>query len=129
MSDKDSAQDVIDSYRKRRQNSTPFLIGGVAVLLIVIGIVALVLWLTGGSGGGLSYLSSLPHPDRDCDKHANATATVTPTATSTATETVTRLSRRLHRFWSLCLRSGRRYARFNRHQVQRGCTGVDGLEQ
>jgi LysM repeat protein len=89
MSDKDSAQDVIDSYRKRRQQSMPFLIGGVAVLLIAVGIVVLVLWLTGSTDGlSLSFFAS-PTPTATVTNTPTATATVTPTATSTATETVT----------------------------------------
>ena len=39
MSDKDSAQDVIDSYRKKRQQSMPFLVGGLAIVLVAVGIV------------------------------------------------------------------------------------------
>jgi LysM repeat protein len=89
MSDKDSAQDVIDSYRKRRQQSTPFLIGGLAIILIVIGIVVLVLWLTGSGGGlSLSFFAS-PTPTATDTSTPTATATVTPTATNTPTETVT----------------------------------------
>ena len=89
MSDKDSAQDVIDSYRKRRQQSIPFLVGGLAVILIAVGIVALVLWLTGSSGGlSLSFFAS-PTPTATVTNTPTATATVTPTATNTATETVT----------------------------------------
>jgi len=80
MSDKDSAQNVIDSYRKRRQSTTPFLIGGAAIILIAIGIVVLVLWLTGSGGPALSFMAS-PTP--------TATETATPTATSTQTPTAT----------------------------------------
>ena len=80
MSDKDSAQNVIDSYRKRRQNTRPFLIGGAAIVLIAVGIVVLVLWLTGSNGFSLSFIAS-PTP--------TATETATPTATGTATPTAT----------------------------------------
>jgi LysM repeat protein len=80
MSDKDSAQNVIDSYRKRRQNTTPFLIGGAAIVLIAVGIVVLVLWLTGSDGISLSFMAS-PTP--------TATETATPTATATASPTPT----------------------------------------
>lgn len=80
MSDKDSAQNVIDSYRKRRQNTTPFLIGGAAIVLIAVGIVVLVLWLTGSNGPSLSFIAS-PTP--------TATETATPTATATASPTAT----------------------------------------
>ena len=70
MSDKDSAKNVIDSYRKRRQNTTPFLIGGAAIVLIAVGIVVLVLWLTGSSGPS-----------------ATTTPTITNTPTASATPT------------------------------------------
>ncbi|MCJ7535850.1 MAG: LysM peptidoglycan-binding domain-containing protein [Anaerolineales bacterium] len=80
MSDKDSAKNVIDSYRKRRQNTTPFLIGGAAIVLIAVGIVVLVLWLTGSDGPSLSFIAS---------HTPTATETATPTATGTATPTAT----------------------------------------
>ena len=88
MSDKDSAQNVIDSYRKRRQNTTPFLIGGAAIVLIAVGIVALVLWLTGSNGPSLSFMAS-PTPTATETATPTATATSTPTATTTPTITNT----------------------------------------
>jgi LysM repeat protein len=88
MSDKDSAQNVIDSYRKRRQNTTPFLIGGAAIVLIAVGIVVLVLWLTGSSGLPLSFMAS-PTPTATETATPTATATASPTATNTPTITNT----------------------------------------
>jgi len=88
MSDKDSAQNVIDSYRKRRQNTTPFLIGGVAIVLIAVGIVVLILWLTGSSGPSLSFMAS-PTPTATETATPTATATASPTATNTPTITNT----------------------------------------
>jgi LysM repeat protein len=88
MSDKDSAKDVIDSYRKRRQNTRPFLIGGAAIVLIAVGIVVLVLWLTGSDGLSLSFLAS-PTPTATATATSTATPTETPTATQTATITNT----------------------------------------
>lgn len=88
MSDKDSAQNVIDSYRKRRQNTTPFLIGGAAIVLIAVGIVVLVLWLTGSSGISLSFMAS-PTPTATETATPTATATASPTATNTPTITNT----------------------------------------
>jgi LysM repeat protein len=88
MSDKDSAQNVIDSYRKRRQNTTPFLIGGAAIVLIAVGIVVLVLWLTGSNGPSLSFIAS-PTPTATVTATPTATATASPTATNTATITNT----------------------------------------
>ncbi|MCK4725933.1 MAG: LysM peptidoglycan-binding domain-containing protein [Anaerolineales bacterium] len=88
MSDKDSAQNVIDSYRKRRQNTTPFLIGGAAIVLIAVGIVVLVLWLTGSSGPSLSFMAS-PTPTSTETATPTATATASPTGTNTPTITTT----------------------------------------
>lgn len=90
MSDKDSAQNVIDSYRKRRQNTTPFLIGGIAIVLIAVGIVVLVLWLTGSDGISLSFMASpTPTATETATPTATATVTATPTLTPTITETPT----------------------------------------
>ena len=57
MSDKDSVQNVIDSYRKRRQNTTPFLIGGLAIVLVAVGIVVLVVWITGPTKPAIAFLA------------------------------------------------------------------------
>ena len=88
MSDKDSAQNVIDSYRKRRQSTTPFMIGGAAIVLIAVGIVVLVLWLTGSSGPSLSFMAS-PTPTTTETATPTATATASPMPTSTSTVTLT----------------------------------------
>jgi LysM repeat protein len=88
MSDKDSAQDVIESYRKRRQSTRPFLIGAAAIILIAVGIVVLILWLTGSNGPALSFMSS-PTPTPTETATPTATATETPTATITPTVTNT----------------------------------------
>ena len=88
MSDKDSAQNVIDSYRKRRQSTTPFLIGGAAIVLIAVGIVVLVLWLTGSSGPSLSFMAS-PTPTSTETATPTATSTASPTPTNTSTVTLT----------------------------------------
>jgi LysM repeat protein len=86
MSDKDSAQNVIDSYRKRRQSTRPFLIGGAAIVLIAVGIVVLILWLTGANGPSLSFFAS---PTPTATETATPTATPTDTPTATLTPTVT----------------------------------------
>jgi LysM repeat protein len=69
MPRKDSPQSVIDSYRKR-QRSLPFIIGGLAVLLVLIGVVIIVLWISGPSSPKISLFP-----------------TVTPTVTLTYTPT------------------------------------------
>jgi LysM repeat protein len=88
MSDKDSAQHVIESYRKRRQSTRPFLVGGIAIILIAIGIVVLILWLTGSEAPAISFFAS-PTPTATETATPTATPTVTPTATNTPTVTNT----------------------------------------
>src|SRR3990172_4556307 len=76
MSDKDSAQDVIDSYRKKRQQSMPFLVGGLAIVLVAVGIVVLIQWLRGPNPPAIALFT---------------TPTFTPTVTATSTATATGL--------------------------------------
>jgi LysM repeat protein len=86
MHRKKTAQSVISDYRKRQQLG-PFLIGGLAVMLVVIGLFLLVIWLTGdGKPTIVLFKSKTPTP--------TMTATVTPTQptptpsnTATITET------------------------------------------
>jgi LysM repeat protein len=70
---------MISSYKKRQQMG-PFLVGGLAILLISIGIVVLVLWLTG---------SGAPSFEFNFFATETPTATLTPTPTSTHTPTST----------------------------------------
>ena len=84
MIGKDSPQNVIDSYRKRQQ-MLPFLIWGLVVVLVVVGIIILVVWFIGPGKGAISLFAS-PTPT------ATSTFTptpVTPTSTATQTPTVT----------------------------------------
>lgn len=62
------AADVIDAYRRRRGRMVPLLLGGVAIVLLVIGLLLVIIWLTGGGVPSLPFL-----------------ATDTPTATLTFT--------------------------------------------
>jgi LysM repeat protein len=64
---------MISSY-KRRQQMGPFVVGGLAILLIAVAIVLLVIWLTGSGAPSLEF---------------NLFATETPTATLTSTPTPT----------------------------------------
>lgn len=73
------AADVIDAYRRRRNRMMPLLLGGLAVVLLVVGVFLIVVWLTGENPPSLPFLS---------------TRTPTPTVTSTplppsATPTIT----------------------------------------
>lgn len=86
MIGKDSPQSVIDSYRKRQQ-MLPFMIWGLVVLLVVVGIIILVVWFFGPGERSFNLFAS-PTP--------TSTSTLTPTATvptatpsNTATETLT----------------------------------------
>jgi LysM repeat protein len=92
MSKKD-AKNVISSYRKK-QKTGPYLLGGLAILLVVVGIVLLVVYLLGGGGGfAFSFLNTAtPTPTETptpTPVTPTATATMTPTITDTPTPTLT----------------------------------------
>lgn len=92
MSQKNSAQNVIESYRKRQQ-MRPFVIGGLAVVLVIVGILILVVWLTGPNKPALSlFATRTPTPTSTFTPTPvtpTATATITPTITLTPTITTT----------------------------------------
>ncbi len=84
MSDSDSnAGDVIDAYRKRRERITPLILGGLAVVLLVIGVFFVVLWFTGDNPPAMpGFLASkTPTP-------TITNTPVPPTATPTITLTL-----------------------------------------
>ncbi|MCJ7623836.1 MAG: LysM peptidoglycan-binding domain-containing protein [Anaerolineaceae bacterium] len=70
MDAKKSPQDVIQTYQ-RRQQFMPFVIGGLAVLLVVVGVIFIVLFFTGRDDSSVSSGSE--------------TETVLPTDTKTST--------------------------------------------
>jgi len=74
-----NSSNVINSYRKRRQQKGPFLIYG-AIALVIIGGIMLIIWLT-GPGQPFSGLFPTETP--------TPTLTSTPTNTSAPTETPT----------------------------------------
>jgi LysM repeat protein len=82
MQRKKTAQSVISGYRKRQQLG-PFLIGGLAVLLVVIGLFILIIWLTSDGKPTIKlFKTKTPTP--------TMTATVTPTQpTPTPSDTPT----------------------------------------
>lgn len=88
MSDKDSPQNIIDSYKKRQQ-MMPFLIGGLAVLLVAVGIIILVVWFSGSNGPGLSLFASATPTPTETYTPSPVPPTVTPSATPTETLTPT----------------------------------------
>jgi LysM repeat protein len=84
MKGKNTPQSVYDTYRKRQQ-MMPFLFGGLAVILVAVGAILVIAWLTGPNKPGISLFAS-PTPTATM----TATATpVTPTATITLTPTIT----------------------------------------
>jgi len=90
MDMKNSPQKVIGSFR-RRQQLMPFVIGGLAVLLVAIGVIILVVWFTGPNHPAISFLSSeTPTPtDTATSTPITPTVTLTPTNTETITPTIT----------------------------------------
>ena len=87
MNRKDSPQSVIDSYR-RRQQMAPYFLGGLAVLLVIVGIVILVVWFAGSGKSAVSPVSLFASATPTATETATPTP-VTPTATFTSTPTVT----------------------------------------
>ena len=88
MTDKESPQSVIESYQKR-QKMMPFLIGGLAVLLVAVGVIILVVWLTGDSGPNIALFASATPTATNTSTPTPVTPTSTPTLTSTVTNTPT----------------------------------------
>ena len=91
MSKKD-AKNVISSYRKKQKRG-PYILGGLAILLVIVGIVLLVVYLVGGGGFQISLFSTnTPTPTETptpTPVTPTATATMTPTVTETPTHTAT----------------------------------------
>lgn len=83
MTERESAKNVIEAYRKRQKKARKApLVVGVAVILVIIGVVLLAYWLF---GSGMPAISLFPSPTST----ATETPTVTPTPTETATATIT----------------------------------------
>jgi LysM repeat protein len=77
-----NAAQVIDAYRRRRERMIPLLLGGLAVVLLVVGLFLVVMWLTGDNPPALPGFLSSATPT------ATETATaLPPSATPTITET------------------------------------------
>lgn len=88
MDMKNSPQKVIGSFR-RRQQLMPFIIGGLAVLLVAIGVIILVVWFTGPNHPAISFLTSATPTPTNTATSTPVTPTVTPTPTETETITST----------------------------------------
>ncbi|MEN6392563.1 MAG: LysM peptidoglycan-binding domain-containing protein [Anaerolineaceae bacterium] len=85
MSEKESAQNVIDKYRKQQQaaRKAPIIII-VAAVLLVIGAAALIFWALGSEAPSISLF-----PTKTYTPTITATATNTPTVTPLPTDTPT----------------------------------------
>lgn len=83
-----NAGDVIDSYRRRRNRIIPLVVGGVAVVLLVVGLFLVVLWLTGENPPAMPgfLASSTPTPT---ETPTPPPPTETPTITNTPEPTLT----------------------------------------
>ncbi len=81
-------KDTIDSYRKRRKQMMPVIIGAIAVLLVLVGIIILVVSLSSGSKITL-FATKTPTPTITPSPTNTATPTYTPTITETPTITPT----------------------------------------
>jgi hypothetical protein len=78
---------TIESYRKRRKQLLPFILGALAVLLVVIGIIIVVMSLSGG--GFTLFATKTPTPTITSSPTNTSAPTETPTITSTPTVTAT----------------------------------------
>ena len=80
MAKNKSTSNTINKYRKRRQQNQVFFLWGGAALLVLVGIIVLVTWLTGPSKPlNAMFATDTPTP----------TLTYTPTNTPIPTETST----------------------------------------
>jgi LysM repeat protein len=78
--------DTIESYRKRRNRLMPLILGGLAILLVIVGIIIVV---TSLRGGGLANLIATKTPTPTITPLPTETPTLTETATVTLTPTIT----------------------------------------
>ena len=83
-------QDTIETYRKRRNQPAPLLIGIIALLLVIIGILVFILWIGGSKGAGFNlFASRTPTPTVTFTTTLTPPPSDTPTITLTPTETAT----------------------------------------
>jgi LysM repeat protein len=86
MLGKESPQSVIDSYKKRQQ-MTPFLVWGIVVLLVVVGVIILVVWFTGNNPPSVALFATTT--PTSTQTFTPTPTTPTPTASVTASPTAT----------------------------------------
>ena len=90
MSDKDTAQDTIDAYRKRQEKAkrAPLIIA-IAAVLLIIGIAIIIFWLFGSGAPSIAlFPTQTPTPTETATPTATATNTPTPTASGPFVYTV-----------------------------------------
>jgi len=88
-SDTGSASNTIDAYRKRQQRG-PVVVWILAVLLVVVGIIVLVVWLTGDNKPEINlFATETPTPTMTFTSTVTASPTATATLTMTPTVTLT----------------------------------------
>ncbi len=77
------ADEVIQAYRRRKGRMVPVLLGGLAVVLLVVGLFLVVLWLTGDNPpSSPSFLAT------DTPTPTSTSTPLPPTATATVTDTL-----------------------------------------
>jgi LysM repeat protein len=81
-----SINETIESYRKRRNRVVPMFLGGLAILLVIAGIVVVV---TSLRGGGIAKLLATETPTLTITPSPTSTQTPTETPTITPTPTIT----------------------------------------
>lgn len=82
---------MISAYKKRQQMG-PFVVGILAILLVAIGLVVLVIWLTGSDAPKMEFnlfATETPTPTLTFTPTSTNTRTSTPTETATPTITFT----------------------------------------
>jgi LysM repeat protein len=88
--DKKSTRNTISSYRRRRQQNQAFIVWGGAGLLVLIGLILLVIWLTSPAKPlNNLFATETPTPTLTFTATVTFTPTETPTITPTFTETPT----------------------------------------
>lgn len=91
MSDKETAQNVIDAYRKRQQTAQRApLILGISALLLIGGAAVVIFWLLGPDRPALAlFATQTPTPTQTSTPTQTPTQTATPTNTPTEAPTAT----------------------------------------
>jgi LysM repeat protein len=84
------AADVIHAYRKRRERLVPLLLGGLAIVLLVVGVFMIIMWLSGDKAPQLPaiFASDTPTPTETATPQkptATPTITLTPEPSQTPT--------------------------------------------